>query len=116
MKPTKRYCFACDLVNEPTLIKKYREYHEAGNVWPEVTESIKNAGILDMEIYLVENRLFMIMEVDESFSFERKQKIDKENAKVQEWEQLMWTFQKALPSARDGEKWIPTECIFKLSR
>ncbi|MGQ7946601.1 L-rhamnose mutarotase [Flavobacterium sp. WC2509] len=111
---TNRICCACDLVNEPQLIEEYKAYHAQGKAWPEITESIKSAGILDMEIYLVENHLFMIMEVDESYSAERKQKMDALNPKVQEWEKVMWKFQQAMPSAKAGEKWVMMDKIFKL--
>lgn len=114
METKRRFCYACDLVGNPQLIEEYRQYHSEGRVWPEVLESIKEAGILDMEIYLVENRLFMIMEVDETFSIERKKKLDEENPKVQEWEKLMWKFQQALPSSAKDEKWVPMERIFRL--
>jgi L-rhamnose mutarotase len=56
----------------------------------------------------------MVLEVDETFSFERKAEADGANPKVQEWENLMWKFQKALPQARPGEKWLLMERIFKL--
>ena len=110
----KRLCFACDLVNEPQLIEEYKSYHAQGKAWPEITDSIKAAGILDMEIYILSNRLFMIMEVDETYTAERKQQMDADNPKVQEWEKLMWKFQQALPTAKAGEKWIAMEKIFKL--
>ena len=58
--------------------------------------------------------MFMVMEVGENFSFEKKAEADRKNRKVQEWENLMWKFQKALPGARPGEKWLPMERIFKL--
>ncbi|MFC5682202.1 L-rhamnose mutarotase [Flavobacterium sp. MAHUQ-51] len=112
---SKKLCFACDLVDNPKLIEEYKQYHAKGNAWPEITQSIKEAGIVNMEIYLLANRLFMIMEVDETFSPERKQKMDAENPKVQEWEKLMWQFQQAPPGAKDGEKWLQMEQIFKLS-
>lgn len=67
-----------------------------------------------MEIYILGNRLFMIIEVDETFTPERKQKMDKENSKVQQWENLMWSYQQLLPLAREGEKWILMEWIYKL--
>jgi len=35
---------------------------------------------------------------------------------VQEWERLMWRFQQALPGAKEGEKWMRMERIFKLER
>ncbi|HUC54769.1 MAG TPA: L-rhamnose mutarotase [Candidatus Cybelea sp.] len=109
---TIRYCLALDLEDDPKLIAEYRRYHE--NIWPEITKSIKDAGVLDLEIYLRGTRLFMILEVDESFSFEKKAAADRTNPKVQEWENLMWKFQKALPQARPGEKWLLMERIFKL--
>jgi L-rhamnose mutarotase len=107
-----RFCFTLDLKDDPGLIAEYRKYHK--KIWPEITESIKNCGIVDMEIYLFGNRMFMIMEVNESFSFEKKVMADQRNPKVQEWEQLMWKFQQALPQAKPGEKWIPMERIYKL--
>ena len=67
-----------------------------------------------MEIYLLGTRMFMIMDVNEGFSFEAKSKADQQNPKVQEWEKLMWKFQQPLPEARAGEKWMPMERIFKL--
>jgi L-rhamnose mutarotase len=56
----------------------------------------------------------MIMEVNESFSFEKKAAADRKNQKVQEWENLMWKFQKALPGTPPGEKWLSMERIFRL--
>ncbi|WP_236960379.1 L-rhamnose mutarotase [Joostella atrarenae] len=105
---------ACDLKQDQQLIEKYKEYHAAGNAWPEITKSIKEAGILDMEIYLTGNRLFMVMEVNETFDFDTKAYMDANNKKVQEWESLMQNFQQELPWAPKGIKWLPTEQIFKL--
>lgn len=108
----RRFCLTLDLKNDPSLIAEYRKYHE--KIWPEITESIKNSGIVDMEIYLLGTRMFMIMEVDESFSFEKKAKADQQNPRVQEWEELMLKFQQVLPQAKPGEKWLMMERIFKL--
>jgi L-rhamnose mutarotase len=110
----RRLCFACDLKEDPNLIKLYRSYHAPGNAWREITESIRDAGIVDMEIYLIGNRMFMIMEVDQSYTPEKKATMDAANPKVQEWEKLMWEFQQALPWAKEGEKWMSLERIFKL--
>ncbi len=110
----RRLCFTCDLKDKPELIAKYREYHLKEKIWPEVISSIKGAGVVNMEIYLLTNRLFMIMEVDETFDPEKKKKMDAENPKVQEWETLMWSFQQALPEAEPGEKWVEMERIFAL--
>ena len=108
----RRYCLALDLQNDPELIRQYEEHHRS--VWPEVIGSIRDAGIHSMEIYRVGNRLFMIMETDEDFSFERKNDADSVNAKVQEWEELMWKYQQPLPIAKPGEKWMVMEKIFEL--
>lgn len=108
----QRYCFTLDLKDDPKLIAEYKKYHE--KIWPEITRSIKDAGIEDLEIFLLGTRMFMIMEVNGSFSFEAKAETDKNNPKVQQWEQLMWKFQQPLPQAKPGEKWILMERIFKL--
>jgi L-rhamnose mutarotase len=108
----KRYCLTLDLKDDPALIVEYRRYHQ--KIWPEITSSIKDSGIVDMEIYLLGTRMFMIMEVDETFSFDVKAKADRGNPKVREWEELMWKFQKPLQQAKSGEKWLVMERIFKL--
>lgn len=108
----KRYCLALDLVDDPELIAEYEAYHK--NVWPEILKSITDAGVEVMQIYRLGNRLFMIMEVNEHFSFEQKGEMDKNNPKVQEWENLMWKYQQALPLAREGEKWMLMDEIFEL--
>ncbi len=109
----KKYCFALDLKNDEKLIAEYERYHEA--IWPEIRESITSAGIEQLEIYRIENRLFMIMETNSDFSFEKKNEMDAANEKVQEWEKLMWKYQQALPSAAEGEKWMLMKEIFKLN-
>ncbi|MBU2976173.1 L-rhamnose mutarotase [Zobellia sp. B3R18] len=111
---TTRYCYSCDLKDDPKLIAEYKEYHAEGNARPAITKSIKDAGIVDMQIFLTGNRMFMIMEVDETFDPEKKAEMDANNPAVQEWEQLMWKYQQGLPWAKNGEKWIELERIFKL--
>ena len=107
-----RYCFALDLKADKNLIAEYEAYHKA--VWPEIVDSITSAGIEKLEIYRIENRLFMIMETNENFSFEKKAQMDAANPKVQEWENLMWKYQQALPFAKEGEKWVRMNKIFEL--
>lgn len=108
----KRYCLALDLKNDATLIAEYEAYHK--KVWPEIEASIKSSGITHMEIYRTGNRLFMIMETTDSFSFDAKAKADLANPKVQEWETLMWNYQQALPGSQPGEKWKLMNKIFEL--
>jgi L-rhamnose mutarotase len=111
-KMNRRFCLTLDLKDDPTLIAEYKRNHQT--IWPEITKSIKDSGIEDMEIYLLGTRMFMIMEVNERFSFEAKAQADGKNLKVQEWENLMWKFQQALLQAKPGEKWMRMERIFKL--
>ena len=110
---SRRFCLALDLKDDPQLIREYEEHHRA--VWPEILRRIRESGILEMEIYRVANRLLMIMEVDERFSFEASLAADQNNPKVQEWERLMWKYQQALPVAKPGEKWILMQRIFSLN-
>lgn len=106
----KRYCLALDLKDDASLIAEYENYHKA--VWPEILKSIADSGIDKMQIYRTGNRLFMIMEVDDSFSL-KKSKADELNEKVQEWETLMWNYQQSLPRSKPGEKWVLMEKIFE---
>lgn len=108
----KRYCLALDLQDDPELIAAYKAHHQ--QVWPEVLDSIRSSGIEALDIYLTGNRLFMIMAVNDTFSFEAKQQADENNPKVQAWETLMWKYQQALPHAKAGEKWLLMEQIFEL--
>lgn len=108
----QRFCLALDLKNDPVRIAEYEAYHRA--VWPEILDSIRVAGIKNLEIYRIENRLFMILEANDDFSFEKKAALDATNAQVQAWETLMWQYQQALPTAKADEKWVLMERIFKL--
>ena len=110
----KKYCLAVDLKDDPELIAEYENRHKTENAWPEIMKSITDSGINHMEIHRTGNRLFMIMETDDSFSFDRKAAMDGSNQKVQEWEQLMWKFQQPLPWAKEGEKWVLMNKIFEL--
>ena len=109
----KRHCLALDLVDDPALIAEYEKYHT--RVWPEIIKSIKDSGIENMQIYRTGNRLFMIIETNDDFSFSRKAAMDASNSKVQAWEELMWTFQQSLPWAKQGEKWVVMDKIFEVS-
>jgi len=108
----KKYCLALDMVDDPELIAEYERYHE--NVWPEIKQSLSDSGIQNMEIYRVQNRLIMIIETNENFSFETKKEMDNNNPKVQEWEQLMSKFQQQLPNSKPGEKWQLMDKVFSL--
>ena len=110
----KKYCLALDLKDDVDKINEYKDYHQ--DRWPEISNSLKDSGILNAEIYNTGNRLFMIIEVDKTFSFEKKLKMDSENPKVQEWEELMWNYQQALPQSEKGSKWVLMDKIFDLNK
>ncbi len=105
-----RYCLALDLKDDPALIAAYEAHHRA--VWPEVLDSIRDSGILSMQIWRTGNRLFLIMETRDDFSFAAKSVLDASNARVRQWESLMDKFQLRLPWAAEGEKWVLMNEIF----
>ena len=109
----KRFCLALDLKDDAQAIAQYEAYHQS--VWPEIIESIKSSGIENMTIYRVQNRLIMLIEANDDFSFEQKAARDAQNPKVQEWERLMDTFQQRIPGTPDGAKWALAESIFNLN-
>ena len=108
----QRHCFALDLVDDDSRIAEYEAHHQS--VWPEVRDSFRRAGIDNVELYRTGNRLFMILETNPEFSFEKKEIIDAADPVVQQWEALMSTYQQPLPWAAEGEKWILMKRIFKL--
>lgn len=108
----KRYCLTLDLRPDAGLIQEYVDWHQA--VWPEIKQSIRDAGVLDMQIYLLENRLFMIMDAEDNFTFERKAEMDRENPRVLEWEQLMSRYQDVKPGCDPVKRWRLMDKVFEL--
>jgi L-rhamnose mutarotase len=108
----QRFCLTLDLVNDEILIAEYEKYHQ--KIWPEIEKSIKDSGIIAMQIFRLHTRMFMIIEAEDGFTFDAKNKADANNPKVQEWENLMWKYQAALPQAKAGEKWLPMTKIFDI--
>ncbi len=109
----RRYCLTLDLQRDAEKIATYRRYHE--DVWPEVKANLVRVGVIEMEIYLLGTRMFMIMEVTDTFSFEAKAEADKANPKVMEWEALMGQFQDAPADASPVARWQLMEKVFTLS-
>src|SRR5690348_8337267 len=98
-----RYCLTVDLKNDQSLIAAYEDYHR--KVWPEILKSLTDSGIISMQIYRLQTRMFMIIETSADFSFEKKSAMDIANPKVQEWEKLMSEFQQALPWENPDDPW-----------
>lgn len=111
----KRLVFALDLVNDRKAIAEYEAWHRADRIWPAVVASLRNSGLTALEIFRTGNRLCLIMEAPDDFSLAAKAAADAANPDVQAWERLMWTFQRALPGAAPGEKWVSMERIFSLT-
>lgn len=114
VKNQKRFCLTLDLKNNPKLIEEYKYWHDSKNIWPEIPKGIRDVGITDMEIYLLGTRLFMIMETEEQFEFDKQMAKLAELPRQKEWETFVAKFQKALPGAKSNEKWKIMEKIFKL--
>ena len=108
----KRYILALDLHDDDELIRAYDNWHR--NVWPEIQRSIIDSGIRHMAIYRFANRLCMLMETTDDFTFEKKAAADAASAVVQEWEALMWKYQQPIPGSKLGEKWVLMDKIFEL--
>ena len=113
MENTIRYCLALDLKDEARLIEEYKYWHKPGNIWKEIPEGIRQSGILDMEIYLLHNHLFMIMETIPGFDLERDMEFLSQQPRQNEWEEFVSRFQK-VEADNPGKKWQLMERIFKL--
>ena len=109
----KRFCLALDLLDDAKSMEEYMAYHAPGAAWPEVTQHDIDCGILNIEIFKTGNRMCMILETVDEFTFDAKEKMDSANPIIAKWEALMWTYQQPLPWAKPGQKWILMERIFK---
>jgi L-rhamnose mutarotase len=103
----RRHCFALDLVDDATLIADYEARHAPDAVWPVVLDYLRAQGVEAMEIWRTGDRMMMITEVAEDYP-----RAIAPPAEIDAWEELMWRYQRALPHAAPGEKWIPMQRIF----
>ena len=113
MSTVKQYCLKVYLKDDIALIHEYEKYHKPGNVWPEVIDSIRASGVLDMQIYRSGFELIMVMTVSDSFSFEDKALRDSLDPIVVNWERLMDKFK--LRDEGIDSKWREVPNIFRLS-
>ncbi len=109
----QRFCLTLDLIDDPESIKEYEQHHAPGSAWPKVTQHDLDCGIVNIEIFRSGNRMCMLLETDDAFTWEKKAEMDSQNPVIAEWESLMWTYQQAIPWAREGEKWVLMKRIFK---
>jgi L-rhamnose mutarotase len=114
MPHLQRYCLTLDLHDDPELIREYEHWHLPENIWPEIPEGIRAAGILNMEIYRTGNHLFMIIEAADDFDFDRGMARLATYPRQPEWEAFVSRFQQSAPGAASAEKWRRMERIFRL--
>lgn len=110
----KRYCKTLRLKDDKALIAKYKEVHAPGAAWPEITEGMRQVGILDMEIYLHGTTLFMIMETVPDFDHDAAMKKLGTLPRQQEWEAYVSQFQRASSDAGAADKWVLMKRIYKM--
>ncbi|MGH8294024.1 MAG: L-rhamnose mutarotase [Steroidobacteraceae bacterium] len=115
-QPLRRFCFALDLADSPDSIERYKWWHRPGGPPEAVIRSLRVADIRELEIWLCGSRLFMVLEAGPDYDPAVKAARDAQDPDVIAWERLMWEFQKPLPGATRGEKWLAAERIYALSQ
>ena len=113
-QPTKRYIQFLELKNNPELIEKYKRLHSEKDHWKVIRDGIKEVGILEMEIYILGNRLVMIIDAPLDFDFDSAMSKLATLPIQQEWEETVAEFQKCSSSATSAEKWQMAERMFYL--
>ncbi len=113
-KPVKRYCQTLSLRDNPELIAEYRRRHSREQVWPEIIAGMRSVGILEMEIYLLGTRLFMIVETPMDFEWDEAMAKLAALPRQQEWEDSMAIFQLVQPGSSSAQKWQQMERIFQI--
>src|SRR5438445_286500 len=100
------------LSSSAAALESYQAYHR--RVWPEVVRSLQRAGIREMEIYLLERRLVMVVDTDGA-DFRRCFAAHVSSSpRVAEWEELMRGLQQPPPGGRPGEWWALMEPVFRI--
>ena len=112
--PVKRYCQTMDLKDNPELIAEYVKRHSEAEAWPEIRAGIREVGILEMEIYILGTRLFMIVETPLDFDWETALARLATLPRQAEWEAYMSIFQQADATATSAEKWQLMDRMFYL--
>ncbi len=112
--PTKRYCQILKLILGEGKIEQYKYWHNSKNIWKEIPEGIRKAGILDMEIYLLGD--FAVMVLDTPLDFDWEEAFGKlaTYERQAEWEEFVSQFQDVEAGKKSEEKWQLMERIFSL--
>lgn len=113
-QPVKRYCQTLDLKNDADLIARYREAHDRYHSWREIREGIREVWILEMEIYILGNRLFMIVDTPLDFEWDKAMARLATLPRQQEWEDFVAVFQACPEGSTSDQKWQMMERMFYL--
>ncbi len=108
-----RQCLALDLIDDPALIAEYERLHQ--QIWPQISAHLRQYGVLDMQIWRLGTRLFMVMDTAPDFNSLAFEQASASDTRVQQWEALMWRFQQRTPWTQPTEKWAPMTRIFSLT-
>lgn len=110
----QEFALTINLVDDFEKIEKYKAYHR--EVWPEVIKCLVSVGILDMKIWLLGRRMFMLMQAEDSFRPDRDfAHLEASNSKYNEWQRAMDEFQERVPEAQPAEHWASMEKVFDMS-
>jgi L-rhamnose mutarotase len=112
----KRYCKFLTLKDDPEIIRQYCEVHGINKIWPEITRGMKEVGIIDMEIYIHGNILFMIMDTIADFDYEKAMTELALKPGQKEWEAYVSRFQNAGADVTAGAKWTLMERIYEMDQ
>jgi len=111
---TKRYVQFLEISDDPELIAQYRKWHSEDFSWKEIRDGIRQVGILEMELYIIGNRLAMIVDTPADFNWQEAMNRLATLPRQAEWEAFVSKFQGCAADARSDEKWQPMERIFYL--
>ena len=112
--PTKRYVQYLEVSDDPALLFEYLKWHSEPYHWKEIRDGIREVGILEMEIYLIANRLVMIVDAPLDFDWQQAMNRLATLPRQAEWEAFVSKFQNCPADSRSDEKWKPMQRIFHL--
>jgi len=110
----KRYVQFLEITDDPELMAQYRYWHSEEHHWREIREGIRAVGILEMELYMLGNKLVMIVDAPADFRWQEAMTRLATLPRQAEWEAFVARFQGCSADARSDEKWQMAERIFHL--
>lgn len=113
-RPAKRYCQILEITDSPTLISRYRECHSKEHHWKVIRDGIRSVGILEMELYIYENRVFMIVDTEADFEWDKAMAKLATLPRQAEWEAFVAELQGCDPNASSDQKWQLMDRMFYL--